>query len=324
MPRSRSTTASGPSLAATGAVPAPLRRLGRALLQGWGALGAASGWRYQVVERWGARLAEDHALRTTLPGGLAFDADLGDFIGRFTYFQGAFEPIEMCLVGRLLAPGMTVIDGGANQGVWTLHTSRLVGPTGRVIAFEPITTNFAALEHHVRLNQLGNVTLVRKALWSGAATLEFGRPDDHADNAGTWGAGVARTRDHETIEAVAFDDLGVAGSVDFIKLDVEGSELAALHGMRRTIDQDSPLMLVELSRGAARRAGASVEDLWRHITAELGYQVWRIGSTPALSGLITDPATVEDANTICYRGPMPEALKAGWDYKQVLKWARSG
>lgn len=308
-------------------LPWPLRGTGRALLRAWGDTGIAPGWRYHVIERWGAVLAEDEPLPTLLPGGLAFRADLRDFVERFAYFLGVSEPIEMSLVASLLTPGMTIVDGGANNGQYTLIAALAVGPRGHVLAFEPVPENFAKLEHHVRLNRLDNVVLYRTALWDQAAKLQFARPKGYDDNAGTWGTGIADAPGYLDVDAVAFDDLALppgAGPVGFIKLDVEGSELHALRGLRRTIERDQPLLFVELSRRATERAGGSIDELWAYLTATLGYHVWKIGSTPALSGPITDIAGVENANAICYRGEPPEALARGWDYRAVMTWARSG
>jgi len=61
-------------------------------------------------------------------------------------------------------PGQTVLDIGASIGFFTLLLARLVGPSGRVFAFEPDTVSFALLKANVLVNGHRNVTLVNKAV----------------------------------------------------------------------------------------------------------------------------------------------------------------
>lgn len=303
------------------------RSLGRALLGLWGATGVAPGWRYYVVERWGARLAPAQRLDCVVAGGLRMECDLRDFVERFVYFMGLAEPIEAWVFLRLLSPGMTVIDVGANIGQYTLLAGRAVGPGGRVLAFEPMPANFARIERHVALNGLGNVTAYRVALWDQKTQLKFAQPPEYADNAGTFGPGIAGAAHYEDVDAIAFDDLALPEGlhrIGAIKIDAEGSELHALRGMRRTIERDRPVLLIELSRPATLRAGETLESLWQYLTVTLGYKAWKIGSTPEWSGPLTDITQVEHLNAVCYFGEPPTVLKDGWSYDDVLQWARSG
>src|SRR3954447_3138489 len=67
---------------------------------------------------------------------------------------------------RNLRPGMNVVDIGANQGLYSLMFSRLVGETGTVIAFEPEPDMFAALEMNILANSIGNIEHHQLALGS--------------------------------------------------------------------------------------------------------------------------------------------------------------
>src|ERR1700681_2393299 len=82
--------------------------------------------------------------------------------------RGRFLPDEPELVDvtRYARPGDWVVDVGANVGRYTCHMSRCVGPTGRVLAFEPIAESFALLTANVRTLGVSNVSLFGIALSS--------------------------------------------------------------------------------------------------------------------------------------------------------------
>src|SRR5688572_13621160 len=71
---------------------------------------------------------------------------------------------ETRLFRELIRPGMVVVDVGANIGYFSLLASTLVGPTGRVYAFEPDPVNCALLRKNVRLNRVTNIEVIESAL----------------------------------------------------------------------------------------------------------------------------------------------------------------
>ena len=85
--------------------------------------------------------------------------------------DGMWEPAETALIRSQLKPGDTFIDVGANFGYYTVLASKLVGPTGRVIAFEPDPRSFQLLERNVARNGCTNVVLEQKALADKPGTL---------------------------------------------------------------------------------------------------------------------------------------------------------
>jgi FkbM family methyltransferase len=191
--------------------------------------------------------------------------------GRVLYVTGAYEPDVSRELTRLAGPGDLVIDGGAHIGFFTLLASSRVGPTGRVMAFEPSGATAATLRRNVALNGCGNVTIVQAALGdtSGtavlaqAATAETGqatlRPIDQV---------ASRT----AITVAALDDVLIdeAQRVALIKLDLEGAELRALRGMARVLERDRPHLIVEVTQAFLKEAGGSPGELYRLLTAH-GY-----------------------------------------------------
>ncbi len=145
----------------------------------------------------------------------------------------------------LISPSETVVDGGASQGIYTCAFAAKVGPSGRVYAFEPLAYAVECLRNNVALNGFGNVGVFEGALAEKAGTsfIDMTRGPAYASIVHDFGHGSGTE-----VATFAIDELrrdGQLGKLDFIKLDVEGAELAALKGARETIGQDKPRLCVE-------------------------------------------------------------------------------
>lgn len=302
------------------------KRLMRSALLAWGRTDRAPGYRYQLLDKHGAKLAAKELLPARLPNGCAMMCDLRDHVQRQIWFNGAYEPIETYLFSQLLEPGMTVLDVGANVGQYTLIASTAVGPTGQVHSFEPVPATFARLLEHVELDRLTNVRLNRAALWSKDEPLNLGLALESADNAGSYSVGSAE------VEETAVSALGIRletyalaekiERLDLIKMDIEGAELFALHGGRSLLDRFHPVILLEVNREALRKLNTDPESLWRFVD-DMGYRAWRIGYSPETSGPIENFHGLDQANVLLHVLPLPESVTKNWNYRDVMRWARA-
>jgi FkbM family methyltransferase len=155
---------------------------------------------------------------------------------------------------------MTVIDGGAHVGYFTCQAARLVGPRGLVLAFEPAPRNYELLTANVWRNGFGNVVCFPWALGreAGFAPLKLSASNtgDHRLQEGNGG-------DTTLVRVAALDQvLAIRPPIDVVKLDVQGSEEAALRGMANVLaSSPTALVLVELSPADARAAGSEPRAL---------------------------------------------------------------
>jgi FkbM family methyltransferase len=176
----------------------------------------------------------------------------GNETSRSVFVTGRYEPNEFFLLQRILKPGMTFIDAGANMGLYSVFAARRVGPRGMVLAIEPSGRELAILEKNVKLNALSNVRTQRKALSDRAAVVELSVAPLEKSGHNTLGAFAYDTAlDHrERVQTEKLDDLvhseGLS-RVDVIKMDIEGAEMAALRGAEETLRQFKPVLLLELS-----------------------------------------------------------------------------
>lgn len=144
---------------------------------------------------------------------------------------GTYEPLTRRLFREHVKPGQVVFDVGANAGFYTLLASKLVRPTGRVIAFEPLPRNLRYLREHIRINGCENVTVMPVAVTAAAGSAHF--VDESRPSMGS----VSDDGKLEVATA-SLDSLLAAGLVprpDFIKMDIEGGEDEALAGAREVL-----------------------------------------------------------------------------------------
>ena len=159
-----------------------------------------------------------------------------------------------------VSQGMTVVDVGANVGVYTSLFAHLVGPSGRVIALEPAPDNWRALNKALTTNRWNNVEIHQVAAADSSGRMYFERS---SYNSGNNALCVERGREGaESVEVVRLDDLLAGRKVDFIKIDVQGWEAAVLRGGERTLEGNRPLRVrTEVWPAGLRRAGSSSDEV---------------------------------------------------------------
>ncbi|MSP63206.1 MAG: FkbM family methyltransferase [Myxococcales bacterium] len=192
--------------------------------------------------------------------GVDWELDLREGIDLSIYLLGAFERGTLQGIERLVRPGMTVLDIGANIGAHTLHLARLVGGNGRVIAVEPTQFAWKKLLRNIALNpRLAGQIEAQQALlvasdldpikprlyssWPVDGALLVTDSDLHVDHGGkamstTGASAVSLDR--------LLDSLGVT-RVDFIKIDVDGHEPAVFDGGAAMLRRDRPDLLIEFA-----------------------------------------------------------------------------
>jgi FkbM family methyltransferase len=156
------------------------------------------------------------------------------------YWLGTFEYKTRILVEKLIKEKGIFFDIGAHVGFYTLLGSSLVGPGGKVIAFEPLPRNVYYLKKHVKMNHLINVKIIEAAVSDadGWASFYEGRTSGrgHISNQGTL-----------KVKQVCLDDLifrkGIPVPQD-IKIDVESAGSLVLKGAQRLFQKYHPLLFL--------------------------------------------------------------------------------
>lgn len=141
------------------------------------------------------------------------------------------------LLEAQIKPGMNVVDIGANQGLYTLLFSRLVGENGRVLAFEPDDLLHDALQANVAFNHASNVQPFHCALGSQRGTMTLYRSlFNSGDNRLAAKTAQEGTREAVQVRIERLDEMLAGQRIDFIKIDVQGWEMEVFRGMQRLLD----------------------------------------------------------------------------------------
>lgn len=160
-----------------------------------------------------------------------------------------FEDEIVFLCARLGA-GSRIVDIGANYGLYSLSLAEIAGPSGRVWSIEPASQTAAYLRKSVEVNELGNVTVIQKALSNRPGIARLSVEANSELNSLSQGATGGAT---EEVELDTLDSLAASHGwqeIDFLKLDAEGEEERILEGGAAFLRAADPLVMFEIKHGA--------------------------------------------------------------------------
>jgi FkbM family methyltransferase len=192
-----------------------------------------------------------------------------------------FERAELQFILRLLQPGMTFFDIGANIGLFSLAAGKKLWSQPSIIyAFEPCPSTFAILEKNLLKNELTKVRAVQVALsdQTGEANLYVNAAlKDGLNSLEDPSHSDAEVVGREAVQTITLDDFVArerVSRVDIMKVDVEGAELLVFRGGRKLLKRpDAPLILYEgYSWCTAGFHYHPVELMW-HLE-EFGYELF--------------------------------------------------
>lgn len=204
---------------------------------------------------------------------LTVEANLKSITTAVLLAQGDWFEAEMELWRTQIRPDMTVIDVGANVGVYTFSAAQRVGETGKVIAIEPFKACVNCLQETSRINQLPWVKIYEAAASDhcGSAKLSLHNASELneviSDNSPS-----SDSANTVTIQCLTLDSLIETENltrVDWLKIDAEGHEIKVLQGAERLLTEFKPNIIYENIAGAHGSNGAIME----YIQAK-GYQVY--------------------------------------------------
>ena len=223
-------------------------------------------------------------VRTEIDGIVVFSSEDDLAVGRLVA-AGTWEPGVAATFRRLLRPGMTVLDLGANIGFFTMLAARLVGPIGLVTAVEPNLGNVRLLEASRRANGFDHVTVVPCAVAArpGMLVLESAYSNGITHPVGE--RDFAALTEAVLVPCVPVEAVLPTGRrLDFIKIDIEGAEHVALAGCAEILRRDRPIIVTEFSPGLlASNSGVAAIDYLR-LLQSLGYALAVIGDDGGASG----------------------------------------
>lgn len=198
------------------------------------------------------------------------------------YIIEPYEPLETELIRKNLKEGDTFLDIGAGIGYYTVFTSKIVGSRGKVIAFEPDQQYFNFIQKNLKENGCNNVILFKKAVLNRTGKTKLYLYDKIGRNRVeevNYFLSDFKVRDCIEVETVRIDDL-LNEKIDFIKIDIEGSQYLALEGMKNLVNRNPQVKII-----------TEVPDYKKleflKLLNEMGFKVYEINTTTKMLKFIS-------------------------------------
>lgn len=188
---------------------------------------------------------------------------------------GLYEKDTTALFKKIIKPGMTVVDIGAHIGYYTSLFAKLVGPKGRVYAFEADSDNFLLLQKNT--SRYKNVIPVPRAVSGQSGFIKFYKIKD---STGCHSVIPSDNAEETSVPAVSLDDYISQENlkVDAVKIDIEGGEPLAFTGMEKLFSQvDNFSLIMEFSPQALKSSGINPLEFLQKIK-NYGFSVSQIFS----------------------------------------------
>jgi FkbM family methyltransferase len=232
------------------------------------------------------------------------------------------EPDVANVFVKVLGAGDVVVDIGANIGFLTVLAALLVGPTGRVVAFEPDPGNVERLRANLALNECLNVTIIEKAVTNQVGEVEFFLNSDTSDGNALWDPAqfpgnvkCLATQKRITLPGTTLDaewEQLRLPAPKVIKIDTEGAEQRVLEGMRGLLAREKPhFVITELHTFGLEKMGCSEASLRASIEG-LGYASFGLTFAGALPRLIPAETRIQSSSIINLLFSTPEWIGKYW------------
>lgn len=233
---------------------------------------------YRFFARWQARRGEGRIVPAQLFFGRQMNVVLPEIVSEQIFTYGLFDDVVSWLAVKATRPGDIVLDIGAHFGYFTLLFSELVGPTGRVVAFEPTPSTFGLLKGNIDRYQ--NIVAENLALGRECGEAEL---CDHGLKYCAWNSLAKESRlgdlppgvkpTQVTVGLTTVDDYVRRHGLQprLIKIDAENFEAEVIVGAEQTIRSCTPVVIMETGSAAALQAGGYLLERGYQLFVSEGY-----------------------------------------------------
>ena len=181
---------------------------------------------------------------------------------------GKYEPEATVLLAKILKPGMKCLDVGAQTGYYSLLMARCIGEDGRVLAYEPMKSSFEMLKRNIIENNADKIIT--------AFNVACGAKKEKLPMRIVSNMYVADVNGDIRIDCIVIDD-EIDMKVDFVKIDAEGHEPQVLKGMKKTVENNKPIIFTEINAYWLSQAGSSFSG-YAQLLEDMGYKLFDIDS----------------------------------------------
>ncbi len=185
----------------------------------------------------------------------------GDIVSRAIRRGEVFDENIMNIAKQYLKKGDAVLDLGANYGQMSVGLSKIVGPEGKVYAFEAEPYVYSILQHNIKANNCTNIVPVFGAVhYENDVELIFPEPDfDKFKTYGSYGLDM-KAKEGRKVKTLTIDSLAIPEKIGFMKIDVQGADLFAMQGARETILKNKMPIIFEFEQQFQDNFGTTFQD----------------------------------------------------------------
>jgi FkbM family methyltransferase len=260
----------------------------------------------------------EHQMRFDLDPGRPTESVILNFVGN----GRLYEPDVAAVFARAIQPGDTVLDVGANVGIFSVLASRLAGPDGCVIGFEPAPDNLERLAANLALNDVANVTVVDRPASNRIETVVFHLNSDNDGGHSLWNPGEHphHEKSRENAQSIVMTTTTIdaeAAQLGFapprlIKIDTEGAEHRVLEGAVDLLEAfEIPYIVAELHEFGLAQMGSSQAKL-RGFMADFGYDTFLLYYDGSLPKLVPRGTSITSRYFLNILFSTPEDVAALW------------
>lgn len=246
--------------------------------------GERPGWTQSALRRL-FRHTRGRQVVDDFDGRFTVTLDLAEHMQRRMFWMGYYNLRLVSFLDRILEPGMTVVDVGANIGEVTLVCANRVGQDGCVVALEPVSGIADELQLNVQCNGLHSVVQIfRQGLAAEIGRLPiYASCGQHDVNEAHQGLGSLHGIEGVDqcigmVDITTLDELAQRiglSRLDLLKIDIEGGELPCLRGGIETLRRFSPVIVVEVQERPSLAAGYHSREILE-LLEPLGYRFYRL------------------------------------------------
>jgi FkbM family methyltransferase len=238
---------------------------------------------FKLVWNTTSEMLPDLTVMTEYCGGLRYWFKLRDLAIGMSIALQTYEPEVTSLLQSLIRPGMVCIDVGANIGFYSILMASVVQASGRVYSVEPFPDSYVLLLKNIAENGVQDTVVPMQIAAherSGPMDLYFLEDVRNINRGGMFvlnGDEGTVTKGHSRIPIEAkplHECVPMDRKIDFIKVDVEGSEVCALRGMERIIQRWHPTIIVEVNETCLRSMGGTTAATLVDILKRFGYRLY--------------------------------------------------
>jgi FkbM family methyltransferase len=214
----------------------------------------------------------DKTYNKKLANNIYMQVNPSEHIQQQLFWYGYYEKELGDLIRKILRPGDVFIDVGANIGYFSLLAAKHQ-PTAKIFSFEPVSPIFKQFEENISINEFKNITAINAAIGEKNEEREIYISGDDNKGMSSFEKPENYSGKTETVRVIELDNwLRTSGfaRVDLIKIDVEGSEFFTLKGMKETLRDFKPLIIVEINPQTLLQFNSTSKDIFNYLN-DLGF-----------------------------------------------------